>query len=267
MNDWEQFQTKIGYGLLLCLGLFIVPLVQTVCLNVYFQRCYRAGMHVRAGIMTAVYNKSLRLSTGSRQRTTVGEIVNLMSTYLCGLCCDVGCVWRMCNMIVCRGVGCGCDVACMYVCWYMQVCSSSPSVLFSRICVFMCVCVCVFDSVLSLSLLTFFFFFFFFIVFLSPARHRRQPPQEHVDLPARSVVLSIADLFLALLSLSAVRCCGVRRRHCAGAHDPGERTAGACAVQVPDPVHVGQGQPCTSDERDSAGHSCAQILLVGGELP
>jgi len=79
-SDWEEFQTTTGYGLLLCAGLFVTPLVETICVNLYFQRVYRSSMHVRSGIMMAVYNKSLRLSTASRQRTTVGEIVNLMST-------------------------------------------------------------------------------------------------------------------------------------------------------------------------------------------
>jgi hypothetical protein len=73
-----------GYGLLLCVGLFLAPLVQTVCLNQYFQRCYRSGMRVRAGVVVAIYNKSLRLSTGSRLRTTTGTIVNLMSRWRWG---------------------------------------------------------------------------------------------------------------------------------------------------------------------------------------
>lgn len=36
-------------------------------------------MHVRAGLITAIYRKALRLSPAGKQRHTTGEIVNMMS--------------------------------------------------------------------------------------------------------------------------------------------------------------------------------------------
>ncbi|KAF8985597.1 hypothetical protein BGZ46_003292 [Entomortierella lignicola] len=52
---------------------------QTTVLHQYFHLCFRTGMHIRAGLVTAIYQKSLRLSNSARQTFTVGEIVNHMS--------------------------------------------------------------------------------------------------------------------------------------------------------------------------------------------
>ncbi|KAF9429896.1 ATP-binding cassette, sub-C (CFTR MRP), member 9 [Podila epigama] len=52
---------------------------QTTVLHQYFHLCFRTGMHIRAGLVTAIYQKSLRLSNSARQEFTVGEIVNHMS--------------------------------------------------------------------------------------------------------------------------------------------------------------------------------------------
>ncbi|KAG0263291.1 hypothetical protein BG011_009020 [Mortierella polycephala] len=61
-----------------CLML-LCSLAQTTVLHQYFHLCFRTGMHVRAGLVTAIYQKSLRLSNSARQDFTVGEIVNHMS--------------------------------------------------------------------------------------------------------------------------------------------------------------------------------------------
>ncbi|KAF9178380.1 hypothetical protein BGZ50_007768, partial [Haplosporangium sp. Z 11] len=52
---------------------------QTTVLHQYFHLCFRTGMHIRAGLVTAIYQKSLKLSNSARQMFTVGEIVNHMS--------------------------------------------------------------------------------------------------------------------------------------------------------------------------------------------
>ncbi|KAF9112024.1 hypothetical protein BGX27_004109 [Mortierella sp. AM989] len=59
--------------------MFICSVTQTTVLHQYFHLCFRTGMHVRAGLVTAIYQKSLRLSNSARQEFTVGEIVNHMS--------------------------------------------------------------------------------------------------------------------------------------------------------------------------------------------
>ncbi|TPX44411.1 hypothetical protein SeLEV6574_g04522 [Synchytrium endobioticum] len=61
-------------GLMLATALF-----QTAMLHQYFHICFMTGMRIRAAVVTAIYRKALRLSSASRQTSTVGEIVNLMS--------------------------------------------------------------------------------------------------------------------------------------------------------------------------------------------
>ncbi|PWN90969.1 hypothetical protein FA10DRAFT_230362 [Acaromyces ingoldii] len=59
--------------------LFVVALVQTAFLHAYFQRCFTTGMRVRAGLVSAIFKKSLRLSNEDRGGRATGDIVNLMS--------------------------------------------------------------------------------------------------------------------------------------------------------------------------------------------
>ncbi|KAF9914815.1 hypothetical protein BX616_007504, partial [Lobosporangium transversale] len=59
--------------------MFACSITQTTVLHQYFHLCFRTGMHIRAGLVTAIYQKSLRLSNSARQTSTVGEIVNHMS--------------------------------------------------------------------------------------------------------------------------------------------------------------------------------------------
>ncbi|CAH1761181.1 12981_t:CDS:10 [Entrophospora sp. SA101] len=59
--------------------MFLTALLQTVFLHQYFQLCFTTGMRVRAGLISAIYQKSLNLSNSARQKSTVGEIVNHMS--------------------------------------------------------------------------------------------------------------------------------------------------------------------------------------------
>ncbi|KAF9145057.1 hypothetical protein BGX30_010456 [Mortierella sp. GBA39] len=66
-------------GYTIAVLMFICSLSQTTVLHQYFHLCFRTGMHIRAGLVTAIYQKSLRLSNSARQEFTVGEIVNHMS--------------------------------------------------------------------------------------------------------------------------------------------------------------------------------------------
>ncbi|KAK3818860.1 MAG: ATP-binding cassette transporter 1 [Benniella sp.] len=66
-------------GYTLATLMFVCSLTQTTCLHQYFHLCFRTGMRLRAGLVTIVYQKALRLSNSARQQSTVGEIVNHMS--------------------------------------------------------------------------------------------------------------------------------------------------------------------------------------------
>ena len=59
--------------------LFVTAVIQSLILHQYFHRCFTVGMRIRTAIIAAVYNKALRLSNKARKKSTVGEIVNLMS--------------------------------------------------------------------------------------------------------------------------------------------------------------------------------------------
>ncbi|KAJ7281673.1 multidrug resistance-associated ABC transporter [Mycena rebaudengoi] len=65
-------------GFLIAIIMLIASVTQTVLLNQYFQRTFETGMRVRAGLVTAIFSKSLILSNDERSRSS-GDIVNLMS--------------------------------------------------------------------------------------------------------------------------------------------------------------------------------------------
>uniref|UniRef100_A0A8C3P3N9 Uncharacterized protein n=1 Tax=Chrysemys picta bellii TaxID=8478 RepID=A0A8C3P3N9_CHRPI len=66
-------------GYLYALLLFVTALVQSICLQQYFQLCFLLGMTLRTALMAAVYKKALTVSNATRKEYTHGETVNLMS--------------------------------------------------------------------------------------------------------------------------------------------------------------------------------------------
>lgn len=76
LNDPEA---PLSQGLVFAGIIFISGVVQSFCIRQYFYYCYLTGMKFRSAIVTAVYQKSLRLSSAARQHTSTGEITNLMS--------------------------------------------------------------------------------------------------------------------------------------------------------------------------------------------
>eukprot|EP00004_Rigifila_ramosa_P018380 TRINITY_DN4565_c0_g1_i3.p1 TRINITY_DN4565_c0_g1~~TRINITY_DN4565_c0_g1_i3.p1 ORF type:complete len:991 (-),score=281.77 TRINITY_DN4565_c0_g1_i3:1492-4185(-) len=75
----EDPDKDISLGYIYTLILFSAALIQSVCLQYYFHICFRVGMQLRGAIVTAVYQKSLYLTSAARQTSTVGQIVNLMA--------------------------------------------------------------------------------------------------------------------------------------------------------------------------------------------
>ena len=66
-------------GYFLAVGMFFAALLQTVMLHQYFHRCFVTGMRVRTGLVTAIYSKSLIMSSDARQKYSSAEMVNHMS--------------------------------------------------------------------------------------------------------------------------------------------------------------------------------------------
>ncbi|KAL0953356.1 hypothetical protein HGRIS_004594 [Hohenbuehelia grisea] len=71
-------QQSAVQGFAIAAAMFIASVAQTVTLNQYFQRCFETGMRVRAGLVSAIYNKALVVSSEERSLAS-GDIVNLMS--------------------------------------------------------------------------------------------------------------------------------------------------------------------------------------------
>ncbi|KAA1470346.1 P-loop containing nucleoside triphosphate hydrolase protein [Dentipellis sp. KUC8613] len=65
-------------GFMIILTMFVAAVAQSIIVHQYFQRCFDTGMRVRAGLITAIYKKSLVLSSDERGRAS-GDILNLMS--------------------------------------------------------------------------------------------------------------------------------------------------------------------------------------------
>lgn len=58
-----------GYSI--AIWMFVCSVAQTIFLNQYYHLCFRCGMHVRTSLITAIYKKSLLLSSPVRQNFTV----------------------------------------------------------------------------------------------------------------------------------------------------------------------------------------------------
>ncbi|RKP10579.1 multi drug resistance-associated protein MRP [Thamnocephalis sphaerospora] len=80
VSSYETNTPDPAYRGFLISGLmFVSAVTQTAFLQQYFQQMAVVGMNVRTAVSTAIYRKALCLSNTSRQRYTVGEIVNIMS--------------------------------------------------------------------------------------------------------------------------------------------------------------------------------------------
>ncbi|KAM9890726.1 hypothetical protein OXX79_011224 [Metschnikowia pulcherrima] len=66
-------------GVLLCLGMFGVTLLQTVFNNQYVLKVLEVGLGCRSSLTSLIFQKSIRLSAHSRSERSSGDIVNLVS--------------------------------------------------------------------------------------------------------------------------------------------------------------------------------------------
>eukprot|EP00741_Cyanophora_paradoxa_P022691 tig00021494_g21913.t1 len=67
-------------GYMMAVGLFLLPLVGSLFNNHGAMAVMRCGMVVRSALSAMVYRKALRLDSAARQRSTAGNILNLMSS-------------------------------------------------------------------------------------------------------------------------------------------------------------------------------------------
>jgi ABC-type multidrug transport system fused ATPase/permease subunit len=77
----EGTQTPgIGKGIGLAFALVILQLIGSLCQHHFFYRCASTGVLLRGGLITAIYTRSLRLTTRARATLPNGRLVNHIST-------------------------------------------------------------------------------------------------------------------------------------------------------------------------------------------
>eukprot|EP01029_Cantina_marsupialis_P002870 TRINITY_DN1275_c0_g1_i11.p1 TRINITY_DN1275_c0_g1~~TRINITY_DN1275_c0_g1_i11.p1 ORF type:complete len:1319 (+),score=555.84 TRINITY_DN1275_c0_g1_i11:63-4019(+) len=74
-DEWKGIKKGYWY----CFALFCCQIIQFFFVNQYFHIMFRLGMHVRIGIISLIYKRSLSISSSSKQQSSTGKIVNLMS--------------------------------------------------------------------------------------------------------------------------------------------------------------------------------------------
>lgn len=66
-------------GVAIALAMFATAVFQTSMVHQYFQRAFETGMRIKGGLASAIYRKSLKLSSEGRASKTTGDIVNYMA--------------------------------------------------------------------------------------------------------------------------------------------------------------------------------------------
>jgi ATP-binding cassette, subfamily C (CFTR/MRP), member 1 len=69
----------LSYGAGISVALLVVSLISSMSFTAGFSILRRLGVSIRSGVMMAVYEKSLRLTSASRMQNTIGQTTNLMS--------------------------------------------------------------------------------------------------------------------------------------------------------------------------------------------
>lgn len=84
VNDFQQSVKEgepipLTRGFMIAGAMFVVSVVQTAFLHQYFQRAFDMGMKIKSALTSVIYDKALVLSNETKQKSTTGDIVNLMS--------------------------------------------------------------------------------------------------------------------------------------------------------------------------------------------
>jgi len=75
-----QVVPPIQHGVCFAVGLILLQILSSFALNHSYYRAMGTGVLLRAGLITAVYNKALTLSTRARHIHPSGKLVNHIST-------------------------------------------------------------------------------------------------------------------------------------------------------------------------------------------
>ncbi|KAM6940945.1 LOW QUALITY PROTEIN: ATP-binding cassette sub-family C member 10 [Lycodopsis pacificus] len=80
VNFMEDEGAPVSWGAWCALGLFATTLLSSFLQNVFVFEVSKVALSARAALVSAVYSKALQVSGCSLAGTTLGEVVNLMST-------------------------------------------------------------------------------------------------------------------------------------------------------------------------------------------
>ncbi|KFQ26676.1 Multidrug resistance-associated protein 7 [Mesitornis unicolor] len=98
VNFMESRQEPLSHGVLYALGLFAGSFLGALLRNQFSYELNKVMLMVRAAVVSAIYQKALRVGSTSLTRFTVGEIVNFMSTdtgRLINFCLSFHEVWSL----------------------------------------------------------------------------------------------------------------------------------------------------------------------------
>jgi len=70
--------SESGIGFLYCALIFALAIARTLCEQTYFYYAQASGICIRGALSTAVYRKTMRLSSAGRSGSTTGEVLNHM---------------------------------------------------------------------------------------------------------------------------------------------------------------------------------------------
>ncbi|PCH42273.1 hypothetical protein WOLCODRAFT_137808 [Wolfiporia cocos MD-104 SS10] len=79
LGDYDKIPS-IGRGVGLAIGLLLMQILTSICTHHFFYRATSSGVLLRGGLITAIYDRSLRLTTRARSTLTNGKLVNHIST-------------------------------------------------------------------------------------------------------------------------------------------------------------------------------------------
>ncbi|KAH9945256.1 P-loop containing nucleoside triphosphate hydrolase protein [Epithele typhae] len=76
----QQDAPAVGVGIGLSVGLLLLQVISSLCTHHFFYRAASTGVLLRGGLITAIYDRSLKLSSRARTTLTNGKLVNHIST-------------------------------------------------------------------------------------------------------------------------------------------------------------------------------------------
>ncbi|KFD70131.1 hypothetical protein M514_02283 [Trichuris suis] len=72
-------ELTLSYGIFFSFMLLLIGIFQSLLLQTYHITMTRVGMNLKSILISAIFEKALRLSNESRKQTTAGEMINMMS--------------------------------------------------------------------------------------------------------------------------------------------------------------------------------------------